>query len=71
MASVNINIPAAHVNRVVHALCVSSGLEENAANAKASIVEHIKRTVANVEESEARQAAEANLVAPVVEDVVS
>ena len=71
MASVNITIPTQHVSRVVHALCHSAGLEENAANAKEAIMEHIRRTVANVEESEARQAAEANRVAPVVDDVVS
>ena len=71
MPQVTIDIPAKHGARVVHALCVSAGLEETPANAKAAVVEHIKRTVANVEESEARQAAEANLVAPVVDDVVS
>lgn len=63
MANINLTIPDEHLGRVVRALCKGAGLEESPANAKQAVIEHIKRTVANVEESEARQAAQAAVVA--------
>jgi len=53
MAIVTLTIPPAHVDRVVHALCISAGLPESPANAKQALIKHIKATVFNVERSEA------------------
>lgn len=58
MASITINVPDQHVNRVIHALCVAGVHdEENAANAKATVVAWIKNTVRDIERQEAAQAA--------------
>jgi hypothetical protein len=72
MATVTLTIPTAVVNRVVHALCKSYGYQvENAGNAKKAIIDHIRATVRNVEQSEAEQAALAALVEPDTEGVVT
>ncbi len=55
MATISINVPAASVSRVTHALCAAAGLEESPANAKEAVLAWIKATVANVERSEAEQ----------------
>lgn len=62
MATVTLTIPTAAMPRVVHALCKSAGLDESPANAKKAIIEHIRRTVRNVEMQEAEQALIAQLV---------
>jgi len=49
MATVNLTIPGAQVQRVVAALCAAAGVEATAANAKQAIIDHIKATVSNVE----------------------
>jgi len=69
--SVTLTIPAIHSNRVIDALCKGAGLESSVENAREAIVEHVRRTVANVEEGEARQAAEAAFVKVDVSDVVT
>ncbi len=68
MADVNVTItlPAAQVSRIVHALCVASGLPESPANAKQALLGWVKQTVRNVEMSEANSAA---LAAVTVNDV--
>ena len=53
MASITITIPDQHVDRVVHALCVIAGVEdETPANAKQVLVDHIKNVVGRVERRE-------------------
>ena len=64
MAVVTLTIPPVHVSRVVHALCVSAGLPESAANAKEALIRHIKATVHNVERGEAEAVALAAVVDP-------
>lgn len=72
MASININIPDQHVARVVHALCAAGGYsEETAANAKASLMEMIKRHVHNVERSEAERAAVEAVADPDTDGIVA
>ena len=72
MATVTLTIPTAAVGRVVHALCTAYGYEvENAANAKQAIIDHIRATVRNVEQSEAEQAALAALVEPDTKGMVT
>lgn len=71
MASVNITIPDDVLDRVVHALCVSAGLEESAANAKEALIQHIRRTVANVERTEAQEAALLAISEPDVDGLAS
>lgn len=56
MAQVTFTIPDQHVQRVVRALCLGAGVEPTAANAKKAVLDHIRRTVAQVEEAEARDA---------------
>lgn len=53
MATVTLNIPSAVLARVVDALCQSAGLPVSAENAKAALIDHIRATVANVEQSAA------------------
>lgn len=62
MTEIRLTIPAGKVQRVIHALCVAGGFEnETAANAKKALIDHIKRTVWRVETQEA-EAAAANLI---------
>jgi hypothetical protein len=57
MATISIDIPADQETRVFHALSAGSGREDSPENAKQALVDHITATVANVERSEAMQAA--------------
>lgn len=57
MATITITISTADATRVTHALCVSAGLPETAANAKQAVINYIKKTVSNVELIEAQQTA--------------
>ena len=46
MAKIELTIPAAKLDRVVHALCKAASFEdETAANAKQALIDHITRTV--------------------------
>lgn len=64
MATVSITIPDAQLTRVVNALCDAAGLSRSSANARAAIIEHIKRTVINVERGVAEHAALAAVTPP-------
>lgn len=58
MADITLTIPVDKEDRVIHALCVSVGEEdETAANAKAALIAHIKKVVWRVETQEAEAAA--------------
>jgi len=58
MATIELTIPAGKLDRVVHALCVAGGFEdETAANAKTALRNFIRRTVWRVETQEAEAAA--------------
>ncbi len=62
MADITLTIPPAFEERVIHALCVQGStptepIEETGANAKAAIIEYIKRLVWRVETQEAEAAA--------------
>ena len=69
---VTLTIPSIAVGRVVHALCRAGGHKnETPANAKKVIIEFIRATVRNVEQSEAEQAALATITEPDTRTVVS
>lgn len=74
MPKVEIDIPPQHVQRVIKALCRSAGHQDpadhNAANAKAALVDHIKRVVKNLERQDAKRAAIATVLDPMVDDIV-
>ncbi len=58
MAKIELTIPAGKIDRVVHALCVAAGFEdETSANAKQALIDHVKRTVWRVETQDAERAA--------------
>ena len=58
MATIELTIPAGKLDRVIHALCVAGGFEdETAANAKEALRNFIRRTVWRVETQDAEQAA--------------
>jgi hypothetical protein len=62
MAKITIDIPDNQVGRVVNAFCAAYGYDPDTdgprnAFAKAALIRHIKRTVANVERATAEQAA--------------
>jgi len=58
MAKIELTIPASKVARVIHALCVAAGYEdETAANAKKALIAHMKTVVWRIETQEAEQAA--------------
>ncbi len=58
MADIVLTIPVDKEDRVIHALCASIGEEdETGANAKAALIEHIKRVVWRIETQEAEAAA--------------
>ncbi len=69
MAIIEITIPTQYVTRVTHALSVSAGKPDSAANARQALIDHIKATVRNVEQSEAEQAALDSIVEPDVTGV--
>lgn len=66
MPTLTITFSAEQATRVIHALCVVTGVEETPANAKQAVIDHIKQTVRNVERNEARVAAEQTLKQDVV-----
>ena len=69
---VTLTIPSVAVDRVVHALCRAGGQEvETPANAKKVIIDFIRATVHNIEQSEAEQAALAAITEPDTRTVVS
>lgn len=49
MASVNLTIPDAQLDRVVNALCAAEGLSPSPANAKKALIRIVRRTVESVE----------------------
>jgi len=58
MAKIELTIPASKVARVIHALYVAAGYEEETAkNAKKALIAHIKTVVWRVETQEAEAAA--------------
>lgn len=61
MATVTLTIPDAHLTRVVNALCAAAGLPPSPANAKQAVLDHIRRTVANVERTPPEPAPEPNV----------
>jgi len=63
MAKIELTIPASKVARVIHALCIAGGFEdETAKNAKRAVIDHIKRTVWRIETQEAETAAANKIV---------
>lgn len=61
-----ISLPSAQVPRIIHALCAAGGRPESAPNAKQALLDWIKATVRNIEQSEAEAAAAAGIsVTPV------
>ena len=72
MPDITLTIPTKQVTRVIHALCVAGGQTvENPANARKTVIDFIKATVANVEVSEAEQAMRDQIVEPDIEGVVT
>lgn len=62
MATIELTIPAGKLNRVIKALCVTGGFEEqNAANAKQALINIIKHKVWQVETQEAEATAAAGV----------
>ena len=64
MATITLNIPDDALARIVTALCKGAGLPVSLSNARQAIINHIKATVHNVEESEALIAAAAAIPDP-------
>lgn len=58
MATISITIADADLPRVIHALCVTAGVAETAANARQVVVQRVKDTVLNVEWSDAVNSAQ-------------
>lgn len=71
MANIVLTIPDEVADRVVSALCKAAGVGVSPGNAKRAVIDFIKRTVADVEESEARQVYEETVVAVDVEGIVT
>lgn len=49
MATISLTIPDAQLARVVAALCVTAGVPETGANAKAQVAEYVRERVKNYE----------------------
>lgn len=75
MPKIELDIPAQHTQRVIKALCRGAGLTDPAdhtpANAKAALVEHIRRTVKNLERGDAERAAIAAVQDPDTDGIAS
>lgn len=72
MATIQLTIPDAVVQRVVHALCVNANkTPEDAANAKQALIDIVKGIVSSVERREAEAAALGSIVASNTEGIVT
>lgn len=55
--SITIDLPSGTAERIIHALCAGAGQSEDGLDgARQALVDHITRTVVNVEQSEAMAA---------------
>ena len=54
MASLTLNLADADLQRIVNALCTAGGYEPSLANARKFVVDYVRTTVANVEETQWR-----------------